>query len=988
MSRNILSAFLFLILVAPVPRAEALEPEDVLFYTPFEDTLDAVVARGSGRAETAGPVKFARGLRGRGLCIGQKGCAVFYETAGNILPQRGSISIWVQPINWNQEDKLRHAFWLARGDATYGLIKSQSWNTYFTVNAGPSRRMTISVSWRETRIGHVRFEPGKWRHLCVTWGPGRAVLYLDGKPMAVRTEEVVLGSQWKKWFSIGEKAASAAQPDTVVDDVVIFRRQLDKAEVKALYEAGAAALQSAEGDPARLILPSVRPRPLEVTLRGLPSSGKILVGVDAGTVVDVPDGGLAAELVLRRPGRREPLRTEKAAGLPPGLRNVPFSIEGLPPGKYEVEVRLLSGGKVLAAEKAEYEKKPDPPWLGNKIGINSDVPPPWTPLKFEDGAVEMWGRRYEWRKGLFPSRITTQGHDLLAEPVRLSMDGTDLAAGAQVRWAERGKDRAVLDAQSRHGRLKVSTRTLIEFDGMMWIELRLDPEGKAEVGPLALELPFHAERATLMMPYEYRSQWAGAVPEGGYKIWFLPAFWLGDEEGGVQWFAESPKGWMAKANPIRVVPSGNKRVLRIEMFQEKVTIEKPVKISFGLMATPVKPRPKPWRTWRFGSEDLLDEGNIRYWWASWPQMMGYPVPNMNAVRRMAEERAKSKWKHVCAYCNLSGVSPHSPEFKYYGEEWRRVPSSRLDPNAPVNKRDFLYICAAAKSWQDFIVWHLAKAVEQCNFDALYYDVSSIVPCKNVHHGCGYVHRDGMLRPSHDILALRAITKRLYRFVKARDPNFFICYHMSGRVMMPYQSFCDAMLNGENFTSQLKYDQPNYYRLLRLDQFRAEYMGHNLGPGVLFLPELTRGLPNIKDESVLIPGAEHLIGMVLLHDGQITTSHAPAEPFRRLWRVLDEFGWDDSLEFHPYWKQNIAVPTPDEVKVSVFVKPNGSKAALICFNNTDEVIAAKIALDLKALGMKKARPATRELYHGAKTALAGGSLAVEVPKRNFLFVVLE
>ncbi|HIE27730.1 TPA: LamG domain-containing protein [Candidatus Poribacteria bacterium] len=897
------------------PPLYALNSNDVLFYASFDGTLDATLSQGNPQAKPVGKFKYAKGILGRAVYIGQRNHEILYESEGNLRPEQGSISVWVQAISWSQEDKQRHIFWHARGNAHYLLGKSVSSNTYFTVRKGHGKSITVPASWRLTKIKQLRFEPGRWRHLCATWGRDGISLYVDGKLCGQRTEDIVLGSQFQQYFAVGEMIARSDTPDTLIDELIIFRRPITSKEVRYLYQKGTQELFS----PGKIVFEDT---------------------IDNSQIMP---------------------------------REIPLAVK---------ESRHSKSGK---------RKESLPVWWNNTVGISDDVPIPWTPIKIEGQRVSVWGRTYEFHNGLFPSQITTQNTPILAAPIRLMSGDSELSDEADIQWIEKAKHRAVIELRSHKKNLEMTAKILIEYDGMMWIELMLNPAKPTKIAPLALEIPLRREHASLICPWDYKTKNVGNIPKNGYRSTFLPAVWIGDESGGIQWFAESQRNWrvIGHRKHIEVIPADKITTLRLNFTDTPFVAEEPMKISFGLIATPVKPRPPEWRTWRIGSKELYEQSNIRIWWSNWTNLRGYPTPKANAVAKMARLRAKSKWKRVCAYTNLSGTSPHSPEFKEFGEEWRKIPSDTIDPDVPVHPLDFVRICPRAKSWQDFYVWSLTKAVADCNFDGLYYDTSSAMPCKNTNHGCGYVDVSGELQPTWNILAIRNMAKRIYTFVKNRDADFFIIFHMSGKVMMPYLSFCDAMLDGENFTSSLKPEKPNYYELLPLDKFRAEFMGHNFGPGAIFLPELKRGLPNLKWDDSRVAEIEHIIGMILLHDTQIWANNAPLAPFKRLWQAFDEFGWDDKLIFHPYWKQNIAVSSSKDVKISVYRKPGTSKTALVVFNDSNGSQEVVLQLKLSKIGLAPNTGfSVRDIYQGDVVGNCGNELHLVVKSRNFRLIALE
>jgi len=74
------------------------------------------------------------------------------------------------------------------------------------------------------------------------------------------------------------------------------------------------------------------------------------------------------------------------------------------------------------------------PWENNDLGIDRTVPKPWTPVEVEGKTLRVWGRSFQYGKGVLPEQIVTQGQELFhrAPVVALSLNGRALdLAGAE-----------------------------------------------------------------------------------------------------------------------------------------------------------------------------------------------------------------------------------------------------------------------------------------------------------------------------------------------------------------------------------------------------------------------------------------------------------------------------------------------------------------------------------------------------------------------------
>ena len=123
---------------------------------------------------------------------------------------------------------------------------------------------------------------------------------------------------------------------------------------------------------------------------------------------------------------------------------------------------------------------------------------------------------------------------------------------------------------------------------------------------LVLEIPLAAKYARLLWHNRYPgSRWdeqkPGLLPEDGFTGAFLPALWLGDEDSGLQWFAESDAGWHLSQpdRAVEIVRDGDRVILRVQMIDAPTDVGKSMSGSFGLQATPVKPWGKTLWDYRF-----------------------------------------------------------------------------------------------------------------------------------------------------------------------------------------------------------------------------------------------------------------------------------------------------------------------------------------------------------------------------------------------------
>lgn len=995
--------------------AWALDEADVLFYAPFDGAVAPAIARGDSTPRTEGEAKFQPGKRGQAVVCQEKSFSLSYARPGNLNAERGSLSLWVAAVAWRHGDGKNHNFMTLRGDPAYLLYTYISQPTYFLQLEGSNPQVGAEVDW----------QPGEWHHLVATWQERDFCLYVDGKLGGLNSETMSLPRQPGDLFDVGSHNFGAQDP-TAFDDLAIFRRALAPEEVAALY-AWAAQPAAAGPVPQVADVPPVR-----ASLRHLTMDNRVEVAVYP-TGAGLAEGqALAVQAVLLNPAGKA-LKSQTVNALLGKRTVLSFDVAKLAAGQYSVSL-AAPGGKPLVLA---FERRAAPGWLGNRLGLEEGVPAPWTPVTVRadarSRAVGVWGREYRFGKSLL-DQATTQGVPLLAGPVALRL--TQAAGGVSCTTGpaavvSRKQEAVTLTSTGALGPLKLQTKTTCEFDGFTWFEVTLTPPAAgASVESLSLEMPFAKARATLFYSGTYYPSLdngtGGITPEGFTGDW-RPWFWVGDETGGLQWCAEDHRGWVLSKpkEALRVAPDGARVVARLNIIDTPTKLTQPLTIAFGLQATPVKPRRADWRRWRaigqqpdVGLEKaymLPEDRHVRgftLWNEGWTDTWMIPKPRDWATKTIADQEAKNI--RPCMYLATFTVDPREEWVRYYWDQWRATPGVSFNPAWLTDKSYYIEapICQASR-YQDYYLWLLDRAIKSTNLKGLYFDNSVPRECDNAYHGCGasvppVQAAQAALKdpagPRYPILATRRFYQRVYRLMRAHDPDSIIAHHMSGWPLMAVQSFADVICDGENWTTYLQvmkqeHGWDNYTHTLPLDVMRAQYRNH-WGPDTAFLPEFGRALGKEwnQDTPHTTTSVEHLIGLFFLHDSGIWPAYSSMEPYGRLFKAQDRFGWDEQVTFVPYWNlqglatitttadlsqarpaEESARPGNPPLVMSLYRRPG--QVMFVPFNNTDQDLRVTITWDAGKLGIG-AVTELEDYFRGTKVKVEGDKAIVTVPKRSF------
>ena len=297
-----------------------------------------------------------------------------------------------------------------------------------------------------------------------------------------------------------------------------------------------------------------------------------------------------------------------------------LDVSRLPAGTHVVVAELVDPAEiVLNRTETSFDKPANPVWHQSGAGKTDEVLPPWPPLEVQSGTVvKVWGRDYVLgRSGLprqivnyaetyYPRRVPKQGIRILTGPIEFRMQ----ANGMQLRWQDpaprlvsQTRARAVFEGRGTVGPVKVINRVTVEYDGMMRVDVSLEPQQTVSLDEFLLAIPLTSKFVKLFtheqlvdlkgagIPTATASR--GSIPAAGLRLPFTPWLWVGDHERGLFWFAESARGWrVADSNKVlQLLPQGKTSLLQIGFRDVPAELSQPLTITFGIEATPVKPFP-------------------------------------------------------------------------------------------------------------------------------------------------------------------------------------------------------------------------------------------------------------------------------------------------------------------------------------------------------------------------------------------------------------
>ena len=268
------------------------------------------------------------------------------------------------------------------------------------------------------------------------------------------------------------------------------------------------------------------------------------------------------------------------------------------------------------------------------------------------------------------------------------------------------------------------------------------------------------------------------------------------------------------------------------------------------------------------------------------------------------------------------------------------------------------VSQASQSLRDFYAWGTDKLLNEGNVHVLYYDVSRPITDTNIYHGAGTQMPDGSIEPTRNILGTRKMFQRIYTLIKAKHPDGKVFYHMSGEIMLPVDSFSDALIDGENYAGLLdRKENRGYEKVLSVDQFRTEYSSqNNFGPASVFLPEFDRSKAMLPEdwETMGYQHADYLMGLIFLHNSNMWWAYMPYDHVAEVYTAMDKTGWNANWKFTPYWHQKY-FSLPEGVYASLYQSPDDGKVLLVLMNTSgkDQNLSLPTTLDKSTYKTAKA-----------------------------------
>jgi len=224
MAKKLIFVLMIFLLISIAKAGDvATEPycidDNTLFLCHFDGSLDCI-ATGNDSPQRSEGVEYVNGKFGDGILLDDDSDVLTYSTYGNLLPDKGTIEMWIKP-KWSAPNSDVHYFfhhYIDTSNKNRIMLNYQGLSgIYFKVfdSDGSGKEVNKSITWSSN----------EWHHIAASWGDSDSSmhLYIDGVEVDTR-DEGRKASSLTDIFGIGSGHAGDGwfpPPNTVIDELRI-----------------------------------------------------------------------------------------------------------------------------------------------------------------------------------------------------------------------------------------------------------------------------------------------------------------------------------------------------------------------------------------------------------------------------------------------------------------------------------------------------------------------------------------------------------------------------------------------------------------------------------------------------------------------------------------------------------------------------------------------------------------------------------------------
>lgn len=928
-----------------------------------------------------------------------------YEVAGNVSPAEGTLILWVMAKNYDPglvgsgtpdpSHKSYAYIRFANGSGWLDLYLYQYYQSpdvYFYWNSS----FSPNEQYRLAAIPLNKIRRNQWFQVAVTWTDKVIRTYMNGEfmsetvlppeaglaakidPLPRRSFLEIRGHLWR-----GPEGMAKGK-ETVVDDIRVYSRALNAIEIRK---------QFARVAPATL---GERPQNLgsvDIQLTGVDDRqgplDRLRVSLDYLALPPdwkeaIAEGGLSARMTLLRPDGKK----IEEEWTPASIQESRILTGADLPGRYTVDVEVR--GSQGAVEKGHAEiVRPDTSWYGNQLGLDFKEPPkPWTPLKVSaDQTVSIWNRTYKFNGTPFPQSILNGGDEMLAEPVELIIEQNGKKTPIQYSLSKEESDAnsAVFSGTGKGPDFTLDWVTRVDFDGLIRTDFTV--HGKPAIEKMRLQWtvrrPFADFILDPLLAQTGNGLYQAAFPHTEGKGSIL---WLTSEKKGFCWMPEHDANWVydpATDTPIQANIDDAGGHCSVTMVEHSTKIPQGASYHSMWIATPSRPLPKIFRTYRFGGYNRFSHCDVALVQHAGEGTDGVfsLKPGPNFAREMEHLRQEGMTR-LAIYGGATGLNDYCAEGKYFQEYWE-IPglSTMVFENTFDNITCRQTNPDPCTGYSDYILNNIKLLLDNPaqQYAAIYYDLAGNALCSNLLHGHQFEDAFGRKISPFIIMGLRKHLMRTMAYAHSRGLDTI--YHAHSYYNPAVHAFGDYWFPGEQYSSEIqRAGTPYFYSdLIPDDVFRSELNMFLKGSGLLFLGNLGRANTKYGSEEQ----TRAMCTKLLLNDIPISIAFEDGKVINQIWGAALKYDLDNATVTKYYEPHHELDSSNPNVKITYYQTPD-DRYLIIAGNVSTEDQSAEI--DLSRLPLQ-GKFVTDE-YYNVEVPVSQDKVKVDIKAREFALLGLN
>ena len=321
------------------------------------------------------------------------------------------------------------------------------------------------------------------------------------------------------------------------------------------------------------------------------------------------------------------------------------------------------------------------------------------------------------------------------------------------------------------------------------------------------------------------------------------------------------------------------------------------------------------------------------------------------------------------------MNANIPQFDTFGQEMLAEPVKNIGWGCFLHNH--------ASTFPDWWLYGARILIEQTGLDGVYMDGMAMPRLMfNELDGYAWTDREGRLRGSYDIWAIREFIERLYIYTHVEAPKRATIRNHYNLETYAIGAFSDQRVTGEGQyhagDTVLGVNSPG--------EFRANFMTHLNGVATTGLWWNWLNLPVTRNE---------MRSMFLLHDvpmvmgGGIVRYYGnqigygvDTRPLVHLEKLRRAF---DGAEFVGYWQQDLIEEAPEGLLASAWVDREQGRALVVISNLPSEPWSGTVTFDREALGITPdAQP--YDAMFDEPIACDGDTISLEIEPERYRLVI--